>query len=137
MGALLIAAIVAVSGSAPVSRSLETPHYLQQRAYGGSRLDGVTQAPFRMYGIAVSPTFTDMGQDAIGFHIRDNPLHRTLGDTDLLRNVAEASGGVTGKADQYMRVIREKCPYPGPLGTGLYILPVCRLHKRISDVGLI
>ena len=71
-----------------------------------------------LHQIAIAAPFAPALQVAVGFELPEDALHGTLGDADLLGDVANARVGIMRDADQHVRVVREEGPAGRPIAHG-------------------
>src|SRR5512133_3339065 len=87
---------------------------LQERADVDSVLVGVAEGKAGVDLIAIPTSDTLAGQIASVDEVIHETLCRPFGDSDALRDLAQADLGVLGDADERTGVIREECPaHPG------------------------
>jgi hypothetical protein len=60
--------------------------------------------------VAVTAPFSMPREAASGFEVFHDALDRSLGDTDLISQVAEPKLGIAGQADEHMTVITQERP---------------------------
>lgn len=80
-------------------------------------LQGVAQRKIASDFVSISAPVARSLQRSLAFQFADNPVRGPFSDADLSCHVAQRCVRIGSKAQQYMRVISEKCP--------------CRPHVRI------
>ena len=85
-------------------------HQIEQIADAAVRLQRVPQPPLRMDHITILPPNPFSFQISRLFEFCDDPLHRSLRDTDGQSHLTKRLFGITGQANQYMCMIGQKIP---------------------------
>ena len=97
-------AIAAMSTPSTVLR-LRVRNQRDQACHTPMRLDGMPKRQFRVNAVVI-PSTTALALDVpAAFEVRDDPLYSTLGDTDLVRDIAKPDLGVFRDQQEHMGVV--------------------------------
>ncbi len=74
-------------------------------------LDRMSQSSILLHAVEILTSMPDHLHVSVAFQVRDDTLHRTLGNSDAQGNIAHPHLGIGLHTHEYVGVIREKRPF--------------------------
>ncbi len=97
-------------------------------------LDRVSEAPAEVDGVAISPTYPLSRQHFRLDELRYDALYGSLGNPDLVGEIAHARVWFVGQLDDHVTVIRQEGPNVFPwahLRSIFHVIHIAKINTRI------
>ena len=115
------------------TRSVRTQHQFDQGADVAVRLDRVAEREVAVHLVPITPALAHAGEITSLVQVGDDALHRTLGDPDSLRHLAQADLRVARDAEQHVGVIAQECPVASVFHCADFLNPLSLTPELLCD----